>query len=149
MLDGKIQFDVDRVRVSWRLVSVNDDSLSLSDVRYEPRRDSIFTVQDHIAESVARALKFQLSADETRVLQKQDTESVEAYQLYCEGLSLLESRRLKSLRQALDKFTSATVIDRTYARAYVGIARVQTDRTPAAGAREGGKGIGSGPALEH
>jgi DNA-binding winged helix-turn-helix (wHTH) protein/TolB-like protein/tetratricopeptide (TPR) repeat protein len=127
VLDGKIQRDGDTIRVTWWLLRSIDGYVMMSDQRDERWGERLFKLQDDIANSVAQALKFQLSANETRLLQKQDTVSVEAYQLYCKGLIGLESRNRKAGKKALEQFTSATVIDPTYARAYVGIARIQNE----------------------
>ncbi len=117
VLDGSIQISDDRVRVSAKLLRV-DDGKQLWAEQFDEKFTDIFAVQDSISERVATALKIRLRGKE----QKRYTENIEAYQLYMKG----RYHALRLTRAETDKgiayFQQAIELDRNYLPAYVGLA---------------------------
>jgi serine/threonine-protein kinase len=117
VLEGSIQRDAQRIRVTARLLRVADGHPMWSKQFDAPMSD-IFAVQDTIATQVVEALAVTLSPDSHRRLLQQGTSNVEAYQLYVSGLYNWQRR----LPQAVGEFEAALRADPNYALAWVGLA---------------------------
>ena len=116
VLDGSIQLDEQRVRVSARLLRVTDGSSLWSSQFDEPMKD-IFAVQDVIARQVVQALAVTLSAAVQRRVQRQYTSSPSAYQSYVSGLYKWQRRSPEAVRD----FEAAVRTDPQYALAWSGL----------------------------
>lgn len=81
VLDGTIQRDDDRLRVTARLVNVADKRQLWAQDFHEDFTD-IFTVQDTIAAKVADALAIRLTPQGQQRLSRRYTDDAQAYQLY-------------------------------------------------------------------
>ena len=121
VLDGNIQRIGDRLRVSLRLVKV-DDGTSLWSDSYDVRFDDVFRVQDTVSERVADALAVQLSSPEIASLRKRDTANPQAYELYMRGIYFWNKRNEDGLRKAVSYFEQAIAMDGNYALAHAGLA---------------------------
>ena len=121
VLEGGVQRQGDRLRVSVRLVSVADGYLLWSD-RYDRDMRDVFAIQDEIARNVARALSVILTDDERRALARVPTRNVEAYEAYLRGRVYFRQTRRKSLRYAREMFQRAIALDPTFALAWTGVA---------------------------
>jgi DNA-binding winged helix-turn-helix (wHTH) protein/TolB-like protein/Tfp pilus assembly protein PilF len=121
VLDGTAQRDADNLRVTVRLLRVGDGAVLWSGKFDEKFRD-VFTVQESIAQEVARALIWNLSAEDTKLLTKRHTDNVEAYRLYLKGRYFWNKRTSAGLQQSLAYFRQAIDLDPTYALAYSGLA---------------------------
>ena len=125
ILDGHIQRAGERVRVTVRLVRVEDGS-PLWAAQFDENISDLFAVQDSISRRVADAVAVRLSPEEQGRLSKHDTNSSEAYQLYVQGRFLWNKRTGEALWKAIDYFNQAIEKDPNYALAYVGIADAYT-----------------------
>jgi serine/threonine-protein kinase len=121
VLDGSIQFDRERIRVSARLLRVPDGQSLWAEQFDEPMRD-LFAVQDAIAEHVVAALAVRLSPAAKERLLSHSTTNANAYQLYVSGLYNWQRR----LPQAVEDFEGALRLDPNYALAWVGLAAALT-----------------------
>jgi TolB-like protein/tRNA A-37 threonylcarbamoyl transferase component Bud32/Flp pilus assembly protein TadD len=121
VLEGGVQRDGDRLRVSVRLVSVADGYLLWSD-RYDRQMRDVFAIQDEIAQNVARALRVILTDDERRALARAPTRDVSAYETYLRGRTYFRQARRKSLQYAREMFQQAIAIDPSFALAWAGVA---------------------------
>lgn len=88
VLDGCLQLNDDRVRVTVQLVRI-DDAATLWAEKYDEPVTDIFTLEDSISKRVAEVLAVRLSAEELTKLGKRGTASAEAHHLL-EGPVLLE-----------------------------------------------------------
>jgi len=116
VLDGSIQTNRARIRVSTRLLKV-DDGRSLWSEQFDAPMDDIFTVQDQIARHVVDALAVTLSGRPGRALH-QPTLNPHAYQAYVSGLYKWQHR----LPEAVEDFEAAVRADPAYALAWSGLA---------------------------
>ena len=123
VLDGSIQLDQQRVRVSARLLRVADGS-SLWSGKFDQPMGDIFVVQDAIAKQVVDALAVTLSPSAERRMLRQHTASAEAYQAYVSGLYKWQRRR----PEAVDDFEAAIRADGNYALAWAGLSSALTAR---------------------
>jgi len=120
VLDGSIQRVGDRVRVTVRLLNVQDGTSLWADKFDEPFTN-IFALQDSISERVAAALPLNLSGEEKARLSRHYTENTEAFQLYLKGRYFWNKRSGEGLRKGIDYFNQAIADDPNYALAYTGI----------------------------
>jgi TolB-like protein/DNA-binding winged helix-turn-helix (wHTH) protein/tetratricopeptide (TPR) repeat protein len=117
VLEGSIQNDTRRIRVTARLLRVADGR-SMWSKQFDAPMSDIFAVQDAIATQVVAAMAVTLSAVSQQRLLRQFTTSVDAYQLYVSGLYNWQRR----LPQAVGEFEAALRADPQYALAWVGLA---------------------------
>ena len=121
VLEGGIQRDGDKIRVTARLVRV-EDGQSLWAETFDQRFTDIFAVQDSISEQVVKALALRLTGEERRLLGKRYTDNSEAYQLYLMGRFHWNKRNREGYKKAIGYFNQAIERDPTYALAYAGLA---------------------------
>ena len=121
VLEGGIQRDGDKIRVTARLVRV-EDGQSLWAETFDERFTDIFAVQDSISEQVVKALALRLIGEERRLLGKRYTDNTEAYQLYLKGRYHWNKRNREGYKKAIEYFNQAIETDPTYALAYAGLA---------------------------
>ncbi|MEX2126022.1 MAG: winged helix-turn-helix domain-containing protein [Woeseia sp.] len=119
VLEGYLQRDRDRLRVSARLVKVGDGRQLWAD-RYDESFTNVFSVQDAIATKVWAALTPELTGEEPPF--RRYTEDAEAYQLYVSGRFHRRRGSETGLRKALEFFHQAVERDPNFAPAHVGLA---------------------------
>ena len=119
VLEGYIQRDGDRLRVSARLLDVASGRQLWSGSYDEPFTD-IFTVQDTIAGRVRAALLPEMGARQSTL--PRHTTDPEAYQLYINGRFYREMSAEAGLRRAIEYFEQAIARDPDFAAAYAGLA---------------------------
>ena len=120
ILEGHLQRNGDRLRVSARLMNVEDGRQLWAD-RYDESFTDIFSVQDTIATKVWAALTPEL-IDEVPPTLRRYTEDAEAYQWYVSGRFYRQRGNEAGLREGLELFQRAVERDPDFALAYVGIA---------------------------
>jgi TolB-like protein/Tfp pilus assembly protein PilF len=125
VLEGSIQKLNDRIRVTARLVKV-DDGRSLWTGKFDEIATDIFAVEDSISERVAAALALKLTGNERERLHKRHTDNTDAYNLYLKGRYYWNKRTEEALQKAVECFHQAVEIDRNYALAYGGLADCYT-----------------------
>src|SRR6185295_12771915 len=84
VVDGQIQKSGEKIRVTVRLVRV-EDGLSMWTSQFDEGMKDIFRVQDSISEQVGAVLTVKLTGEEKERLAKSYTDDTEAYQLYLLG----------------------------------------------------------------
>lgn len=114
MLDGSIQKLDGRIRVTARLVRVQDGSLMWADT-FDGRSADIFAVQDAISERLAIALALNPTGNERNLLTKRYTKSAEAYQAYMRGRYFWNKRTGADLKKAVEYFEQAIKKEANYA----------------------------------
>jgi serine/threonine-protein kinase len=119
VLEGTIQRDGKRLRLTARLVRVADGLTEWSD-DYERTATDLFKVQAQLARSIADALRPELTAD-TVQLAERDVDP-RAYDAYLHGRQLLSRPGPGSLEQAAAQFRAALARDPQFALAHAGLA---------------------------
>ena len=120
VLEGNIQRAGDRIRVTVQLVNV-DDGASLWAEKLDEKFTDIFAVEDSISEQVAHALMLEVTADEHKLLQKRETDNINAYELYLKGRYHWNKRTTEQLGKGAECFRQAIELDPSYASAYAGL----------------------------
>ena len=121
ILDGTIQRDGKRVRVTVQLICV-ESGKTIWSAKFDEHFTDIFAVQDSISEQVAGALVLRINRAERKRLRRRHTENTEAYQLYLMGLFFWKKRTKDGLNKAVAYFQQAIEEDPSYALAYAGLA---------------------------
>jgi DNA-binding winged helix-turn-helix (wHTH) protein/TolB-like protein/Flp pilus assembly protein TadD len=121
VMDGSLQRAGDRLRVSMRLLRVEDGRLlwarSFETVYTDP-----FAVQDAISAQVADALSLELSGRRPHRPGTRGTADALAYQEYVRGRYFWNRRTEADLRKAMTHFQAAIARDPAFAAAHAGIA---------------------------
>ncbi|UCC45733.1 MAG: protein kinase, partial [Candidatus Zixiibacteriota bacterium] len=121
ILEGSIQREDNRIRVTSQLISVADDA-HLWSQSYNRELESVFDIQDDISHAIVDAMKIRLVGEDTTVIVRRYTENIEAYNLYVRGRHLWNKRTEQDIRKAIEYFEKAIELDPNYALAYAGLA---------------------------
>lgn len=121
VLEGKIQREDERVRVTVQMLRVSDGE-SMWAESFDENFTNIFSVQDSISRRVAEAVSARLNPEEKELLTKRYTENTQAYQSYIKGRYFWNKRTAEGLSKAIEHFNQAIELDPTYALAYSGLA---------------------------
>ncbi|MDP9177418.1 MAG: protein kinase [Gemmatimonadota bacterium] len=122
VLEASVRRAGNRLRVTARLVGVEDDSTLWSET-YERQLEDVFAVQDEITHSIVNTITEALQLGHLRgATPVQQPRSLEAYDLYLLGRHHWYKRTNESMRRALELFQEAAAADPMYAPAYSGIA---------------------------
>jgi TolB-like protein/Tfp pilus assembly protein PilF len=132
VLEGAVQQDGDRVRVSVRLVNAADGRVLWTSQTYDRELKDIFNVEDEIACSITAELRVKLCGEVDS--SRHYTENIAAYQAYLKGRYLINNQYtelntvgpVRNLEQAIMYFQQAAKIDPNYAPAYAGLADAYT-----------------------
>jgi serine/threonine-protein kinase len=125
VLDGTLQRETGKLRVTARLLRVSDGALLWSG-KFNEQFPKVFEIQDSISQAVARALIPNLSSEDRQLLTKRHTDNPEAYRAYLKGRYFWNKRTPAALQESLAFFRQALDLDPTYASAYAGIADAYT-----------------------
>lgn len=121
VLEGTVQREGELVRVSVRLIKINDGTTLWADT-FDEKFTHIFTLQDSISSKVAKALSFNLSSKQEEQITVQNTSNTDAYQSYQLGIYFWNKRTKEDLEKAVSYFQKAVQIDENYALAYAMLA---------------------------
>ena len=121
VLDGSIQRDGARIRVTVRLASTADGGQRWS-AQFDSNAADILAVEDSISRQVVSALALQLTGGESELLLKHYTENAEAHNLFLRGRYLWNKRTSDAIDKSIQYFNQAVEKDPAYALAYVGLA---------------------------
>lgn len=122
VLDGSVQRSGERLRVTARLLSV-DDGRQLWSGRFDEQYTDIFAVQDSIADRVTAALAVQLTSVEQQRLARRPTSDTVAYDLFLKGRYHWNRRSSPAnLLKAIEYYQQAVARDPQFALAYSGLA---------------------------
>lgn len=117
VLEGTVQRDAERVRVTVRLLR-QEDGQQVWSASYDEAPASMLALQDAVSDQVAAALRARFL--QARAPRGRGTTNVEAYDAYLRGRLLFERRDPDSLRRAIDEFRRAASLDPDFALAYAG-----------------------------
>jgi len=121
VLDGRIQREADRVRLTVQLIRVRD-GVQLWGETFDKEFTDIFALEDALSERVAQSIRLKLTGEETRRFNKRSTERPDAYEAYVKGRYFWNKRTDKGMKKGLEYFRQAITLDPTFAEAYVGVA---------------------------
>jgi DNA-binding winged helix-turn-helix (wHTH) protein/tetratricopeptide (TPR) repeat protein len=123
VLDGSIQQAAGRVRVTLRLLQV-EDGKALWTYQCDEYCTDLFALQDTISQKVTEALALKLTGDERARLLKRYTDNADAYQAYLKGRYYYNRVNEDDLNKALESFQQALRLDPDDALADAGLSAV-------------------------
>ena len=121
VLEGSMQKSGNRLRITARLVSVEEGYLLWSE-QYNREEKDVFAIQDEISLAIVDKLRIKLMGEEKTLLVKRYTENLEAYNLYLKGRHFWSKTTPESLKEGIEYFQKALDKDPNYALPYAGIA---------------------------
>ncbi|HWD32234.1 MAG TPA: winged helix-turn-helix domain-containing protein [Pseudomonas sp.] len=117
VLEGSVRKYGNKVRITGQLIDASSGTHIWAE-RFEGLLDSIFELQDQIAESVVGAIAPQLERAEIERAKRKPTDSLDAYDCYLRGTAKLHHGTREAIEQALLWFYQAIELDPEYASAY-------------------------------
>ncbi len=122
VLDGTVQRDGNRLRVSVQLVRV-ENGASVWTKHFDTDWGNIFSVQDEVASQVARALALQLKGGGATVQHpRRPTADPEAYAAYLKSRYFWNKRSADGYLKGIEHAQSAVTRDPAFAQAYAAMA---------------------------
>jgi TolB-like protein len=118
ILEGRVQKDGNKVRVTAQLIRV-DDGIHLWSEKYDRDMEGIFKLQDEIAGAVVNQLKLKLLVPSKVSSSPINTE---VYNFILQGNYFAAKRTEESLAKALDFYLQALAIDSLNARTWAALA---------------------------
>ncbi len=103
------------------LIDLDSESQLWGEHYNRPLAD-IFTVQEEMAEDIARSLRIQLTGAQRERLLHRETHDTEAYHAYLKGRFYWNKRTADGFKLAIVHFQQAVDLDPNYALVYTGIA---------------------------
>jgi TolB-like protein len=127
ILEGSVRAAGKRIRITAQLINAQD-GLHLWSETYDEEFTDIFKLQDKLATAITTALQPNLfAAAEAAVAQGPPTQDVEAYNLYLQGVALLQRPSEPNVAKAIEYFQQALARDPKFARAYAMIAEAHSN----------------------
>ena len=121
VLEGSVRKAGQKVRITAQLIKSGDDAHLWSET-YDRELKDIFAVQDEIAQTIVNTLEMDYIGHTENTVEKKRETSLEAYNLYLQGLHFQTNRDEAGMRMALSYFNKTVKEDPTYELAYVGLA---------------------------
>jgi adenylate cyclase len=121
ILEGSVRREGRRLRVAVRLVNVADGYQLWSNT-FDRKLEDALSVQEEIAQSIARALRIRLAASGSARLAAGGTANTDAYEFFLRGRHLLQKGTRPAVMSAITYFDSAIARDPRYAMAYAQLA---------------------------
>ena len=118
VVEGSIRRDGNRIRVTAELTECCQ-GFTLWSETFEREFQGIFALQDEITCAIVEALKLKLAITPATAR----AQSMEAYDLYLQGLFLSDKSTEEALRKSLEFFARALDKDPRFARAWTGSAK--------------------------
>ncbi|HKV41558.1 MAG TPA: winged helix-turn-helix domain-containing protein, partial [Blastocatellia bacterium] len=122
-LDGIVQIQDDRIRVTVQLVNLQAEAPLWADT-FDEKFSDVFAVQDAISQRVVDALTLELTNDERRLLTKLHTTNSEAYRNYIKGRYLWSKWTEEGFKKSMAFFQRAIRMEPDYALPYAGLADI-------------------------
>lgn len=121
VLNGRIQRDGNRVRMTVQMVRVGDGA-QLWAQTFDEEFTNAFNLEDEVSERVAHSIRLQLTDREHDRFVKRPTESPHAYEAFVKGRYYWNKRTNDGMNKGLEYFREAIRLDPGFAEAYEGVA---------------------------
>jgi eukaryotic-like serine/threonine-protein kinase len=120
VMSGRMVQRGDSLTISVELVDVRNRT-TLWGEQFERKMSDLLATQREIATAITERLQLKLSGADAKGLNKQYTQSNDAYQLYLKGRYYYNKRSKEGLERAIASFKQAIDLDQNFALAHVGI----------------------------
>jgi TolB-like protein/DNA-binding winged helix-turn-helix (wHTH) protein len=123
VLENSLRESGDHMRLTAQLIQVKDQTHLWSHDYDYPAKD-VLTVEDDVANAVAREIQLRLTSKQQAELAQSHSVNPEAFDAYLQGYSFFQRSTDKDAEMAAKYFERATQLDPSYALAWVGLSRV-------------------------
>jgi non-specific serine/threonine protein kinase len=120
MVSGGYQRAGAQLRITAHIVEVAT-GVTLRTVKIDGAIAEIFSLQDRIVFELTQGLELHLAGSEIAEIQRDETRSVEAYELYSRGTMTMRLASRDAPDRAISLFEKALAIDPDYAEAWAGL----------------------------
>jgi DNA-binding winged helix-turn-helix (wHTH) protein/TolB-like protein len=121
ILDGRIQREAGRVRLTVQMVRVRDGAQLWAET-FDEDFTNIFTLEDKVSERVAHSIRLHFTDKEEKRFTQRPTDNTEAYDAFLKGRYFWNKRTGEGFMKGLQYFREAIRLDPNFAQAYEGIA---------------------------
>ncbi|MCZ6861412.1 MAG: adenylate/guanylate cyclase domain-containing protein [Alphaproteobacteria bacterium] len=125
VLEGSVRRGGERIRITGQLIDA-ETGHHLWAERYDRKLEDIFAVQDEVTEAIVAAIAPEIDDVERERSQHKPPESLEAWDIYQQGLAAYHSSTEEGFGSAIEQFDSVNEIDPTFAPAYAMAAGART-----------------------
>lgn len=119
VLKGSVRRDAKQIRINTQLIETHSGR-HLWGEHFDATLDDTFSVQDAITEKIAGVLEIHFSTGQDSTVARYFP-SIEAYDLFLQGLDFYGRRSFEDLEQAKSYFQQALNLDPNFARAYANL----------------------------
>ena len=120
LVDGSVQTEGDRLRVTVTLIRVRDEKHIWSHP-YERQLTSLLGLQEALSKDIAEQIQLRVSPDRLSALQRRQTQSGDALDHYLRARSFENRRNPQNTEKAKQEYQHAIHIDPNYALAWTGL----------------------------
>jgi TolB-like protein len=120
LLRGSVRRSGDVIRMAVQLLDTHTGRQLWAD-RYDVTAQTLFTVQDQIAEQIASALKIGVDRSRLQAARRAPLSSLDTYDCWLRGFECLKRGTLEADAEARSHFERALEADPSYGRAYAGL----------------------------
>jgi TolB-like protein/tetratricopeptide (TPR) repeat protein len=120
LLRGSVRRVGDVIRIAVQLLDTQTGRQLWAD-RHDVTAETLFTLQDQIAEQIASALKISVDRSRLHAVQRAPLSSLETYDCWLRGFECLKRGTVEADAEARAYFERALETDPSYARAYTGL----------------------------
>ena len=124
MLENSLRESGNHIRLTTQLIQVKDQTHLWSRDYDYPAKD-ILTIEDDVAQSVAREIRLRLTSQQQAELAEPQRVNPDAFDAYLQGYYFFERNTDKDTEMAGKYYERATQLDPSYALAWVGLSRVR------------------------
>jgi len=122
LVEGSVIREANRIRIHAQLIRGATDEHFWSET-YDRELPDVLALQSDVAQAIARKVEVTVNGAEHQALAKVRSVSPEVYELYLKGQFVLShGNKETDVEEAIHYFEQATVLDSTFAPAYVGLA---------------------------
>ncbi|HET6217513.1 MAG TPA: tetratricopeptide repeat protein [Acidobacteriaceae bacterium] len=121
VLDGRIQREASRVRLTVQMVRVRDGA-QLWAGTFDEESTNIFTLEDEVSERIAHSIRLHFTDKEEKRFNQRPTGNTEAYDAFLKGRYFWNKRTGEGFMKGLQYFREAIRLDPNFAQAYGGVA---------------------------
>ena len=120
LVGGGYQRVGEMLRITARFIDVGTGAV-VKTVKIDGKISEIFNLQDRIVYELSQGLKLELGTSEITEIEREETQSVEAYENFSRGMMNLRTGSRDTLDRAIHHFEKAIEHDPTYARAWAAL----------------------------
>ena len=120
ILEGSVRKAGDKVRINTQLIDTSTDHHLWAE-RYDGKLDDIFGLQDRITSEVVARLAIKLTANDLSQLSQRETDNIEAYEAYLQGMEHQHRDTMDHLVKAVSSFKKAIDLDPEYSEAHAAL----------------------------